>query len=250
MPLTQAQITALISSTVIDNTAKLITPETMRNVLNALNEKLELDTVWVASMNEQVIPTTGILNNIVTTSNVVRFTGAGAVLTGIVVPADRSKSMVLINDSGSDINIQHQSTSSLAGRRFFIPGGLSAGDNLPLSTGAAVRIEISNGSWRITDWFGDGYHPNLRGTTTRVIEVLANGKEQATESFDFEIFRPDLTTAQTDAALNTAYPTAFRGTQIVAKNTVVSGNPSPVIYKKDDDVSNTWIRIPILISVP
>lgn len=201
------------------------------------------EPLWVGSFNEQVISTAGVINNLAITSNLLRFTGTGVVLTGIATQTARAKTIVLINNTGVDINLQHLSSSSTANNQLFILGqGLTAGSNVTLGNNSAVTFVYSNSKWRITDWFGDGYHPNLVGTGTRVIEVLPSGKEQATESFDYEYFRTDLTAAQSDADLNTLYPGAFRGTSVICKNITGGGR----IYKKDDDVLNTWVRIALI----
>lgn len=198
------------------------------------------EPLWIASSDEQVVTTIGTINNLGITSNLIRFTGTSVVLTGIATQTTRAKTLMLLNTSGVDINIQHLSNASSSANQIFIPGvGITAGNNVTLGNNSAVKLDYADGKWRVTNWFGDGFHPNLIGTGTRVIEVLPNGKEQATASFDYEIYRPDITTAQTDAQLNVLYPGALLGTKVYAWNIT----PNGILYSKVDEVANTWVRI-------
>lgn len=55
-------------------------------------------------------------------------------------------------------------------------------------------------------------------------------------------YRIDILTNQSDSDLNTLYPSAIVGTRVIAKNIPTGG----IVYEKDDDTLDTWIRIPIL----
>lgn len=213
-------------------------------VYNPQGSITETDPVFTSSFDQQTDSTAGIKNNFSVTKRLVRFTVGGVVLTGINLQVGQARDIVIMNDTGQDLNLQHLSTSSSAANRINITGiGLTAGTNVPLSTGCSVRLNYVNNQWRTTNWFGDGYHPNLRGGAgQRVIEVSPNGKETATDTMEFEYFHPEIVVEQNDTALNTLHPGVSRGTWVYCDNIVGGG----IAYKKVDDATNKWIGLPML----
>lgn len=243
LPGTPASSIAATKIMILDGTTvKTRTSTQLVSDLTTDINNIEKDPIWTSSSNEQIISTGGVIDNLTLTSNLIRFTGTSVTLIGITVPTTRAKTLVLINDTPGDLNIQHLNSATPANSIFVLGNGLTTGNNVPLSIGCAVRLDYSKNQWRVTQWFGDGYEPNLRGTGTRVVEVFPNGKTNAVESFEMKIFRPDITTLQADSDLNILYPDAEKGVEVYCKNIVDGG----IIYIKDDDSLNTWVRVPLL----
>jgi hypothetical protein len=90
---------------------------------------------------------TGNVNNLAFSTEIIRFSAATVTLTGLAAPSD-AKRVLIYNAAASALNIRHQNTLSSASNRIITPTGTDY--SLPPSTGAWLWYDTVTARWRFT----------------------------------------------------------------------------------------------------
>lgn len=142
------------------------------------HESLTIDQVYTLLTNETANTTSGSLNNVSTNDlNYIRLTLA-TTITGFANPAS-GKIIYILNDNSVSLTITHEDTNSTAANRINTPGG----QNLIVPSKAMLQLMYNNTNQR---WFvvtnnGNPYFSVLAGSTTRGLQVNANGNVSAVD---------------------------------------------------------------------
>lgn len=181
---------------------------------------------------EQVIPSGGNYNDLVLTGNILNFTNenAQAIITGL--DSSIYKKVTLINKSTQFVNrLNDEDTNSLPENRINMPAGMTVFN----VEGATTLIYIDSiQRWQVVGLFASKMFPEFRNVLAQSVPVVnPGGESEAKEIIQYEVFRDAQTTEMSKADLNTAYPEAFRGFQVICKEI-------NKIYKKVDDNTDDW----------
>jgi hypothetical protein len=218
--------------------AGLMSSQDKQKVNNAATEE------WVKNINnETILSTTGVINDIYTSTGTIRFTGTAAVsVSGVSGGAD-GRDVLFINETAFDLTLMHQNAGSAAGNRLIIQGS----DNVYIRPGGAARFRYSasESAWQMTDLWGSEYFPTLKGATTRTMQVTPTGYAQAEENIDLDVIDLAQTAALTKTDLNTKYPNHLAGQFVWCPNISTGGKG----YKKVDGSNNEWVSFDTVLVV-
>jgi uncharacterized pyridoxamine 5'-phosphate oxidase family protein len=179
----------------------------------------------------QEITSGGNYHNVTLTGNVLVLTNtnAQAIITGF--DPEKYKRIVIINNSDYEVILNNQDTNSLEANRIKLPTGLA---NIGIQGSCELIYIDAIQKWQIVDAFASKYRPEHRGLTENHVEIVTPGaKSETVGIIELIVFRDAQNTAMTKTDLNTAYPEASRGFQVVCKEI-------DTIYIKTDNNTNDW----------
>lgn len=188
---------------------------------------------------ETLITTGGNKNDQPTPTKVLRFNNmvTPTILSGLGNPVD-GKRVVIINKTLQNLNILHESSSSLEINRL---SNINGQDLFVVVGGVCEYVYVGSLSrWVLINIWATDYFASLVGSTKRAVSVTALGMAVADEIIELEYIDTARTTAYTKSAINTAYPLASKHQQVICPN--ISGGG--MTYKKYDDSTNDWISYP------
>ena len=187
---------------------------------------------------ETLITTGGNKNDQATPTKVLRFSNmiTPTILSGLANPVD-GKRVIIINKTLQNLNILHESGSSLEVNRL---SNTNNQDLFIVIGGACEYIYISSLSrWILINIWATDYFASLVGIGKRAVAVTAQGMAVAEAIVDLKVWDTARTTTYTKSTINTAYSTLTKGQQVVCPNITGGG----LTYEKYDDSTNDWIII-------
>lgn len=192
--------------------------------------------ITFATEKETVVSTGGTLNDLATSTNLLRFTNQATpvIISGLANPYD-GKEVTLENNSLQEINILHQSISSTAINRL----KNNNNQDLKISVNGAARYKYSQSltAWVLINLWGSDYLPTMVGVNRRAVAVTPEGYVSSDEIVELKTWLDGQTTALTSSQLNTLYPTYKKGQEVICQN-ITTG---PIKYEKVDDSTNEWL---------
>lgn len=187
---------------------------------------------------ETLITTGGNKNNEPTPTKVLRFSNmvTPTILSGLSNPVD-GKRVIIINKTLQNLNILHESSSSLEVNRL---SNTNNQDLFIVVGGACEYLYIATLSrWILINIWATDYFASLVGIGKRAVAVTAQGMAVAEAIVDLKVWDTARTTTYTKSTINTAYSTLTKGQQVVCPNITGGG----LTYEKYDDSTNDWIII-------
>jgi hypothetical protein len=224
----------------ISNKALLIDITTGTDILKIPTAKAISDAIFVPERTSAVT-SNGIVNNQTTLNlNSLSFTTTvGAVsLTGLADPFG-GKEVTITNATSFVLTLHNLNISSASANRLFNLGNT----DIPLPINGIVVYKYDNllSQWRMISCTGFDFLTTLKGSSKRAVSVSGTGFLVADEILDAKIWDIVTTTALSKSTLNTSYPVATPGVQVICPNIT----PNGVVYEKYDNVNNDWFSFNI-----
>lgn len=192
-----------------------------------------IETEFDFDFTTQEITSGGNYNDLEVTGNLLVFTNenAQAILNGVW---GKKEFHILNLSTQYEVQINHNSTSA-------------SGNGLPIklpTNGGSVGVKgtarilyTDNYGYFVSDTWGSLYRPEFKGLTeTKVVTVNEESNAGTRDIIELRVFRDAQSVDMSKADLNTAYPTALRGMEVICKQINKT-------YLKVDDNSNDWVSI-------
>ena len=193
---------------------------------NDFTDELKAKLDGLPQRAEMIIDSGGNYNNLELTGNIVHFTNtnAQAIITGI--QPTKYKTVYFVNKSGFVNQVNRLDSNSSAENQIDTPSNMSV-----IGIEGAARFDYIDSiqKWQLTTLFATKLMPEHREIQEAgVVVVNPGGASETKGMIELETFRDAQSTTMSKAELNTAYPDAVKGFEVIC-------NQINTIYKKTED---------------
>jgi hypothetical protein len=190
---------------------------------NALKQKLD----GLPQRAEMIIDSGGNYNNLELTGNILHFTNtnAQAIITGF--DSSVYKTIYIVNKSDFVNQVNRLDSNSSPANQVDTPSDMAV-----IGIEGAARFDYIDSiqKWQLTTLFATKLMPEHRAIQEAgVVVVNPGGASETKEMIELETFRDAQATVMTKAELNTAYPNAVKGFEVIC-------NQINIIYKKTESI--------------